>query len=263
MSYDAIETSGAPSQTFDLYLFDTGSTVYALTNEDAPIAFGGRTYQPATITRDEIELSQEQNSGQVVVKLPKSHPIATLFIPRLPPVPVTLIIYNGHVGDSEIVPVFIGRVASARYPDLCELTCVTDRDELKRKIPTLLYQPSCPRVLGDAGCGVDLASVTYSGTVGTVSAGGMILDVPAFASIAHSLTSGYLRRGGDIRFVMAHAGPRVTLMTAIPGVAPGDTVEGTAGCAKTYGACVSFTNVEKFLGFDMIPKRNPFNGRLQ
>ena len=262
MSYDAIETSGVPAQTFDLYLFDTGSTVYALTNEDAPIDFGRWTYLPATITRDEIELSQEQNSGQVVVKLPKSHPIAALFIPRLPAVPVTLIIYSGHVGDDEIVPIFIGRIASARYPDLCELTCVTDRDDLKRKVPTLLYQPSCPRVFGDAGCGVDLASVTYSGTVTAIDASGTIVTIPPFAATPHSLTSGFLRRGSDVRFIVAHTGAQVTLMTSIPNLKVGDGVSGTAGCAKTYADCSSFANVVKFLGFDMIPTQNPFKGRL-
>jgi len=262
MSFDAIESSGYLAQNFDLYLFGMGSTVWTLTNEDSPITYNGRTYAPSTISRDEIELSQEQDAGTVKVKLPKSHAIAALFIPRLPPVPVTLTIYSGHYGDDEIVPIFIGRVASALYPDECELTCVTDRDELKRKIPTLLYQPSCPRIFGDPGCGIDLAAKTYTGTIASVQGNGTIITVPEFASIPYSLTTGYILRGSDARFVVAHNGNKVTLMTAIPDLAPGDAVSGTAGCRKTYADCSSFSNVERFLGFDMIPNRNPFNGRL-
>jgi len=262
MSFDAIETSGHDAKDFDLYLFDTGSTVYALTNEDSSITYNGRTYLPATITRDEIELSQEQSAGQVKVKLPKSHPIAALFIPTLPPVPVTLTIYSGHYGDSEIVAIFIGRVASARYPDMCELSCVTNRDDLKRKIPTLLYQPNCPRVFGDPGCGVNLATYTYSGTLDHANSDGTILTVPAFASIPHSLVAGFIRRGNDVRLVIAQTGASITVMIAIPGLAPGDTIVGTAGCTKRYSDCAAFSNVANFLGFDAIPNRNPFVGRI-
>ena len=262
MSYDAIESSGCGAQNFDLFLFDTGSTVYALTNEDAPIDFGGRTYQPETISRDEIELSQEQSSGQVKVKLPKAHPIAALFLPNLPPVPVTLTIYSGHYGDGEIIAIFIGRVASARYPDECELACVTDRDDLKRKLPTLLYQPACPRIFGEPGCGVDIATVTYNGTLQSSSNDGSVLVVPEFAAIPHSLVAGYVRRGNDVRLVIAQNGQQITLLTGISGLAADDEIVGVAGCAKTYGACSSFANVAKFLGFDMIPTRNPFDGRI-
>ena len=262
MSFDAIETSAYGAKGFDLYLFDTGSTIYTLTNEDAPIAFNGRTYLPATITRDEIELSPEQNAGQVKVKLPKSHPLAALFIPNLPPVPVSLTIYCGHHGDDEIVAIFVGRVASASYPDMCELACVTDRDDLKRKIPTLLYQGSCPRIFGDPGCAIDLANYAYHGTLQSASADGMILTVPAFASIPHSLIGGFIRRGNDVRLVIAQNGAQITVMVAIPGLNPGDTILGTAGCTKTYADCAAFSNVANFLGFDMIPSRNPFQGRI-
>lgn len=262
MSFDAIETSGYTAQNFDLFLFQVGSTTYALTNEDASITWNGNTYQPTAISRDEIELSQEQTSGQVKITLPRTHSIAELFVPYLPASPVELTIYSGHYGDDDTIAIFVGRVASARYPDECELTCVTDRDDLKRRVPTLLYQPSCPRVFGDAGCTVKLATLTTSGTIGTVDATGTVLTVAAFASLPHSLRGGYLTRGNDVRLVIDHSGAQITLLSAISGLAPGQSVSGTAGCAKTYADCTSFANVANFLGFDMIPTRNPFEGRI-
>jgi uncharacterized phage protein (TIGR02218 family) len=263
MSFDSIEQSGSSSQPFELYLFATGSTIYAVTNEDQAIQFGGNTYLPATIARDEIELSQEQTSGQVKIMIPKSHPIAALFIPYLPASPVSLTIYQGHYGDSEVVAMFVGTVASATFPDECELFVVSDRDDLKRTIPTLLYQPSCSRVFGDAGCGVDPATVTYAGTIASIDATGTVSTITGFESLAHSLKGGYLKAGDEYRFIVAQSGHTVTLLEGISGAEAGDTVSGTSGCAHTYGDCSGYGNVPNYLGFDMIPSVNPFGNSIK
>ena len=58
--------------------------------------------------------------------------------------------------------------------------------------------------------------------------------------------------------ITAHSGSTVTLLSPISGLNVGDAVTGTAGCQLTYAACQQYNNVPNFLGFDLIPKTNPF-----
>ncbi len=262
MSYDSIEKSGGSSQPFELYFFQAGQTNYYLTSADAPITYNGQTYSPTVISRGEIDQSQEMNAGQMVVTLPKSHALAQLFLPYLPPSPVLLTIYGGHVGDSEIAIVFLGEVASARYTDQCELTCNPEQAKLKRKIPSLTYQPGCPRVFGDSGCGIPLSLYTYNGTVTAIDSTGTVLTIQAFANLGTTLRGGYFKRNNDVRMIVDHNGSTVTLIAAIPSLNLKDSIQSIAGCGHTYAACQSFNNVANFLGFDLIPATNPFNGSI-
>jgi hypothetical protein len=196
------------------------------------------------------------------VTIPKGHDLAAMFIPYLPPAPMTLTIYGGHVGDAEIAVVFLGEVASARYTDQCELTCVPEQGKLKRKIPAITYQPGCPRVFGDAGCAVPLGSYTFPGKIFSIDSTGTVLTINEFAGKGTILRGGYLRRGSDVRMIVDHSNATVTILAAISSLAVGDQITGVAGCAHTYAACQSFNNVANFLGFDLIPASNPFNGSL-
>jgi len=179
----------ANSQPFELYLFSTTGSVFTLTSGDEPVNFQGQLYSPTPITRSEIAQTQEFAAGQLLIQIPKSHPLAGLFIAYLPPAPVKVTIFAGHIGDPDVAVVFGGEVASARYADECELTCIPGQAYLKQQIPTLVYQSSCAHVFGDA-------------------------------------------------------------------------VLAVAGCAHNYAACAGYSNVANFLGFDLMPTRNPFQGSL-
>ncbi len=263
MSYDSVEKSGSGSEPFELYLFSTSGATFALTSADAPIVHLGRSYSPTTISRTEIDQSQEMNAGQMRVTIPKGHPLAALFIPYLPPTPVVLTIYGGHVGDAEIATIFVGEVASASYTEQCELACIPEQAKLKKKIPAILYQPGCPRVFGDAGCTVSLGANTSTGSIGAIDSSGCVLTIAAFAGLGTSLRGGYLRRGNDVRMIVDHSGATVTIISPIASLQVGDVVSGVAGCAHTYAACAAYGNVANFLGFDLIPTSNPFYGSIE
>ncbi len=263
MSYDSVEKSGSGSLPFELYLFSTTGQTFALTSADAPISYIGQIFTPTVISRGEIDQSQEMNAGQMRVTVPKGHPLAALFVPYLPPTPVRLTIFGGHVGDAEISTIFVGEVASARYTEQCELTCVPEQAKLKRKIPALLYQSGCPRVFGDAGCGISLGAHTSTASIGAIDSSGCVLTIAAFAGLGTSLRGGYLKRGNDVRMIVDHSGATVTIIAAISSLQVGDVVSGIAGCAHTYAACAAYGNVTNFLGFDLIPSSNPFYGSLE
>ena len=158
MSYAARTTSTFLGQPFEGYWFSCGTSHWRYASGDVPRVILGQTYTPAAIARQEIDQCQELRAGQVKVTLPLDNPVAQLFLAYLPAEPVDLAVYGGQDGDAETVVVFLGRVASAEFSTVCELTVVPESDALKQQLPGLLYQIQCPRVLGGAGCGVDLAT---------------------------------------------------------------------------------------------------------
>lgn len=261
MSFDSLEKSQAAGQPWEIYLFQTTGQSFLLTSCDQAIVYLGQTYVPTTLRRDQMEETSEVDSGEIKVYVPTSHPLAQLFIPGLPPAPVQLTIYAGHFGDSEVLAIYGGAVASSSFTDECELVCRSDKYVLHRKIPKELYQGLCNHIFGDTGCGINLALFTYAGVVGTIDSTGTVLTVAAFASIpAGQLKAGYLRVGNVVRAILTHAGSTIRLMSPIAGLAVGEACTGIAGCAHTYPACQGYNNVPNFLGFDLIPSINPFDG---
>lgn len=259
MSYDLLEKSGFGSQPYELYLFQATGISYALTNAEKPITYLGEVYAPATITRSDAELSNEVVSGQIKVYLPVDHPLSELLIPYLPSSPIAVTIFGSHYGDSETVVVFTGEVASARFTDECEITCNSAQYLLQRKIPQQLYQSPCTHIFGDAGCGALLVDHTYTGTISAIDSTGTVLTIPAFASLPDSLKAGYLKRGTDVRMIVDHIGSTVKLISAIPGLST-EAVSGVAGCALDFSTCAHYGRTSSFLGFDLIPTINPFDG---
>ena len=266
MSYDAIEKSNASSKPYELFLFEGTGIEMAVTSADQAISYLSHVFSPATISRTEVDQSSEVQSGQIKVYVPKDHPIAQLFIAYLPTSPVSLTVFGSHYGDSETGVVFSGTVASAHFTDECEIVCNSDQYRLESKIPRIEYQSACPHIFGDEGCTVDLATVTYVGAVSAISADGLTITVPAFAGLPHPLKAGFLRRGNDVRMIVDQGGSGgatfVVLIAAITGMEIGDSVEGVAGCQQTFDSCVEYNNVDNFLGFDLIPLVNPFDGSI-
>jgi uncharacterized phage protein (TIGR02218 family) len=259
-----MELSTAKAKPYELYLFQGTGILFAITSADQTISYLGNVFTPATVTRTEIDESAEVESGQIKVYLPKNHPISQLFIPYLPTSPVSLTIFGSHYGDSETTVIFSGQVASGHFTDECELVCNSDEYRLQTKIPRIQYQSACPRIFGDPGCGVPLASVTYEGEVTAISEDGLTITIPAFATAPHALTAGWLASGNFKRMVVAQGGSGtdffVVLIAPIAGLEVGDAVIGVAGCQQTFAACVAYNNVANFLGFDLIPLLNPFDG---
>lgn len=260
MSYDAKEHLGYGGDPYELFLFQTVGSTFLLTSAEEAIVYLSQSYVPTTITRSELEHSNEVISGQIKVYIPKDHPLALLLLPYLPPTPIAITIFGSHYSDSETVVLFTGVVASARFTDQCELTCNSAQYLLQRKIPQATYQSSCSHIFGDAGCGADLAAHTYAGSVSAVSADGTVLTIPAFASLPDSLRAGYLKHGNDYRMVVGHSGSTVTLLSAIPGLLAGVSVTATAGCQLDFATCGHYGRTNSFLGFDLIPTINPFDG---
>lgn len=130
-----------------------------------------------------------------------------------------------------------------------------------------LYQRSCDAVVGDARCGIDLASGSYGGhafkATGDLAAGssGRALIVTGLGSYpAAFFTYGILTfssgaNDGLAFEVKSHVGTAVKLWDIPPyAVAIGDDFTITAGCGKDSSTCkAKFNNLVNFRGFPHIP----------
>lgn len=260
MSFNSVETSQFGAEPYELYLFQGTGISFSLTSADEEITYLGQVYEPATITRTEAEQSNEVVSGQIKIYIPKDHPLAQLHIPYLPAAPIAITIFGSHYSDSETVVLFTGVIASARFTDQCELTCNSAAYLLQRKIPQQLYQAPCSHIFGDAGCGAVLVDHTYVGTVSAIDSTGTVLTIPAFASLPDPLKAGFLKHGNDFRMIVDQSGDVVTLISPFIGLDVGASVTATAGCNLDFSACAHYRRTISFLGFDLIPTVNPFDG---
>ena len=260
MSFDSLEKSQSSGLPWEIYRFETTGQTFYLTSADVAIAYLEQTYEPTTLRREEMEETAEVDSGQIKIYIPSAHPLAQLFLPGLPPAPVQLTAFAGHFGDSEIVAFYVGSVASSLFTDECELTCRSDKYILHRKIPKEIYQGLCNHIFGDAGCGINLPLYTYAGAVSVIDTTGTLITVPAFASTPKSLKAGYFIVGNTVRAILDHTGSTIRLMSPIAGLQVGAACSAVAGCAHTYPACSGYNNTANFLGFDLIPLINPFDG---
>lgn len=260
VSYDLIEKSGSSSRPYELFLFQGTGISYALTNAEEEITYLGNIYTPTPVTRTEAEQSSEVTSGQLKVTIPKDHPLAAILIPYLPSSTIAATIFASHYGDAETVAIFVGVIASARFTDECELTCNSAAYFLQRKIPQQLYQAQCDHIFCDAGCGAARGDHTFSGQITAIDSTGTILTIPAFASLPDPLRAGYIKVGDEYRMIVAQSGEAVTIISAIPGLLAGAACHATAGCNLDFESCAHYGRTISFLGFDLIPAVNPFDG---
>lgn len=131
---------------------------------------------------------------------------------------------------------------------------------LNVNMPPNLYQSGCLHTLYDAGCSLNPASFSATGTVSagatyTAFGSGLMGDAGRYSQGRVVFTSG--TNAGVSRAVKySDAGGNFTLIQALPGLpAVGDTFTAYAGCDLTHGTCLSkFNNLNRFKGTPFVPQ---------
>ena len=273
MGTAARETSTYDGQPIELYQFTAGARVWRYTSADTPVTHNGSSYIPATIVRDTIGQSDQDGSGSVEVSLTREDPVAALFVGGGPAAPVLLTIFRTHRGESDALTIFVGEVGSAEFdgPSV-RLLCGSVFDRLAQQFPRGAVQSTCPKMLGDSDCGVDLSPFTAPFDIVAVTTGADGTQTLEFDLGAGTVADGYYTAGvailGEARgFIVGQVNQvgsifGVTLMVPLPGVAAGVTVFLQAGCDRTTGSngCAKFSNIARYGGFPGLPSRNPFSG---
>jgi uncharacterized phage protein (TIGR02218 family) len=160
------------------------------------------------------------------------------------------------MGAEQLRKGWIGEVRTGRSAFYAELRGMTQ--PLQQSVGRM-YGAACDADLGDARCGVTLATYTVSGSV-TAATSNRIFTDSARGEAAGYFTYGKMTWTSGLNDglgmeVKAFAAGIVELQETMPyTIAVGDAYTMYAGCDKIKATCIAkFGNVINFRGFDMVP----------
>jgi uncharacterized phage protein (TIGR02218 family) len=248
-----------------------GGSVIRWTSHDQPIAYGGNTFVRGPI----IERSTiTEKVGVEVATMDVSISATSSDLINGAPV---LAFIAGHGLDGAAIKLerayaanwsspivgtiirFAGKVTSigSTLGGTSRLTVSSWLVLLKNASPRNLFQAGCLRTLYDAGCGLNPASFSATGTV--TAAGQQTFTCALTTADYYSqgrivFTSG--ANAGITRTVKVNtAGGVFTLARPLPAIAAiGDTFTAYAGCDHSMATCSSkFANLARFKGQPFVP----------
>lgn len=136
-----------------------------------------------------------------------------------------------------------------------QVTVRSRLDTLEVITPRRRYRKLCNWRFGSPECGIDLASVTVTGTVQGISTDGKTLVLSGRSEPDGWFADGVLTIGRESRHVLASSGATITVDYPFSAVEVGQPYALRRGCNKSYDeSCVGrFNNGHRFGGFLSVP----------
>lgn len=269
MSFNANETGVRTGEPVYLYQFAFGGDSYNLTNLDQPVTVGGVAYTPTTIKHTAPKQARQKEAQATDVTLPVDHAIPSRFYTSVPGKLGTLKVYKVHFSDigvtDDTIKEFDGTVNSMKVSGdvAAVLKCYPMTAKQRRAGPRINYSAQCPHILGDARCGVNIASFAYTGTVTGVNNRQITVNGASAIDAVGGMVEAPYGSGDDYRMVLAQSGDNLLLMMPFEENPNGTTVRVFAGCDHTTTDCnTKFSNLVNYGGFPFVPTENPHNSEL-
>jgi hypothetical protein len=259
------ESSADQGNPVELYLFTYGSglSYFAYTDAELSISYGGKTYEPIAIERSAVSSSGSLDKSQMSVNMPKTASLVDLFLIYPPSRVVTLTVFRGHVGDSQFIATWSGRVISKETKeDIATFGCEPASTSMNRNALRRNAQYGCGHALYRAPCGANRTAATVSSTPTSVNSETIFL--PTGWNGAHSVSS-YL--GGLVKWTFGDTEERsiisasansITISGFARNLTPGVLISISRGCPRTIAGCESHNAIQSFGGMPWIPRRNPY-----
>lgn len=282
MSFDALENSRYRGKPATLYLFIYGGSAgdspppnyFGYTDAEQQIVYGGFTYEPLPVMRDNVVSSGTLDRSALTIRMPRDAEISEEFRVYPPAQVMSLIIRQGHLGDSplEFLVVWSGNVLSVgREGSECVLSCEPISSSLRRPGLRRHYQFGCPHVLYGAACKADKTTKTVSTTVSSTSNTSVTLPGGWNGSIdAAKFVEGFAEWTNDAgglekRKVLSVTGNVLLLGGLLRDLTDGHAINVIAGCNHLMSDCGGFhtnsvgggSNIQNFGGCPWIPLNNP------
>ncbi len=240
----------------ELYQFTIGTTEYHYTSSYHQITYDGDDYVPVTIGRSPIAATDDLNRSTVTVRAIRDLPYVAAALAAQDYGSLTM-----FAGNEEFSVVWKGRVIGiTRSGAEAEITTESIVSMLAQMGIWAQYQYLCRHALYSEGCGLDPTSFEFAGNVSAID--GLDVTVPGLDGEADGYyRAGYIEAGAaGFRAIHRHIGNVITVLTAMPALEVGASVNIYPGCQHTLTACIEFANQENFGGFPFIPpeKKQPF-----
>lgn len=271
MTFETLEESRCLGQPVDLYYFRYGTTAsayYAYTDAEEPVTFDGVIYEPKPIQRGAINSSGTLDKAALQVDLPTSCDVAELFRIYPPGRSVTLIIRQGHLGDtdSDFKVIWSGRIlSSSREDSVDSLTCEPLSTAFRRSGLRRCYQYSCPHALYGTQCKASRLAGTSVATVYATTGASVTLDSGWNGSHAVEKYIGGMiewetAAGKEVRTILrlTGGGNVLNLSGSTRGLTGGTEVSVILGCEHNMMDCETLhNNIQNYGGQPWIPLSSP------
>lgn len=270
MSFDAYEKSRHAGRPIKLYKFMLGplpEDELRYTDAETTQAFENQAYEPIAISHSKLTATGTLDRTTMTIKMEGSTALGDIFRVYPPSYVITLLLYQGHVGDTEnqFKAAWGGKVLNAAWPDNeLTLTCEPSSVGMRRPGLTRNYQRSCPHALYGEQCRAPKIALNAICT-------GTFRDHTIRVSTVGGQPGAY--SNGTIEWVNAMGRREIVSIRAagadgamkLAGLPP-TLVEGMAvqlykGCDHSMEAtgCAMHNNILNYGGQPWIPERNPTN----
>lgn len=266
MSFDDDERSTSQNRPVDLYTITTPTITYRVTSHPVSVLFGGNTYTALTMSRGNLQVSQDLTGREIVLYLPIDHPLVQRFAATGIPehdVTVTLLRLQSVSGQAfQQWSGFVQGLAIDGHTALFRVPSLTD-DAMKVRLPVVAAQRLCNHVLYDSGCTLDRAGFAIQPpTVFITGQSGSTVTVSSVAgSVDHRFQYGEaVHSTQQRRMILEQIGTVLTVNMPFVGVNNGDGLVLYSGCDHRILTCRDkFGNVVNFGGHaDMLTSINPW-----
>lgn len=265
-AYDDIDKSpdaGAPVECYRVHS-QSFAQIFRYTNAEVPIAIGGQTYNPRSISRNNFAVSSIIDSLQTCdIKLPASDNLAQLCCFQKLPKDVFVTVYRRHRQHDDFKVEWLGTMigAGARGNEAWLKTGNLLQAKLQGDLNLPVMQRWCNNELGDARCGVDLDA--FSETVALVASDQRYLTLEPTSFPAGTLVRGVaknLRTGEEHPIIWHNDQNMIGVGYPFVDIEVGDDIKVTRGCNYLrLGDCkIVYDNVDRYTGMDLAPKGDIF-----
>lgn len=268
MSYDSIDSSVNPDP-IELYEFVGTDQTYLMTSDARNVTIPGdvpKTYISTVITRESSKLGSHESDNLILnIKMPVNHPMVVDYAFDIGPPSLNMTLYRTHrqnlteqkiLWTGKVVSFSIsGREATLMVPMIMAYM-------LEGLLPAPRYQGPCNHVLFDQFCRVDRSLHEQFSTISHIN--GNLITVAGSTFPNDSCSGGEMVLTGrsQRRMIIGNTGNVFRLSYPFMTPAVGNPVSFTRGCNHSFAACKTFLNQRNFGGFNLVPNRNPFGGRI-
>lgn len=267
MSFEEYEISEHDNSKVLLYKFETddGLFTWRYTSDKRPRTILGDVYVPEVIRSGDLQQGSGEDSAQRLdIVVPYDNPVAVLHVPYLPPRPVLVTVYAIQRRDESatLVQSFIGEITNfAQKGPEVTLQCAQIIESVNKSVPSATFQSGCVHATYEFGCFLNRELFK------TVVAGGLTIDGNTISAAAIDvLADDWFKAGvaqnpatGEVRFILAHVGPLITLDAPFITLDADSDLWLFAGDDHLPETCrIKFNNKLNYLGFDFMPTFNVF-----
>ncbi len=272
MTFDTLSGSRNQARPVRLFQFQYGpSGFYRFTDGDAPVIYNADTYDPLTpLSVSAVRTAGDGDRETVRITMASGTGLEDLYLVYPPSEPVSVIVWYGHVGDTDFRLGYSGSIQSVTREDgEVVLDCRNHRSALARPGLRRTFSIACPRVLYRGGCPASEAAATTMHTVTAIPQPNVITLAPGWhgAQPVDKYRGGMVKwtntvGGTEVRGINRAAATDLTLGGPVRDLAVSDTVSVALGCNRLMDDCDLLHGViRSFGGWPFIPTENPWEVR--